>query len=119
MWVARSLCLLMLIVTASAFADNDPSVPTLPGAGGGSPPSTIPTPPTTTQPTTPQTTSSSDLGSQVQQNTATAMKTFQNLTYKKLSAKEDQSNYDESSDTPKTSFSLFTESDQNTTDGGM
>ena len=94
MWGLRSLFYLTMSFCAFAYASSpiDPSIDSLPNSTA-----------TGATPATGTTTSSSstDLGAQAQQNTATAMKTFQNVTYKKLSQGESDQNYNS---TPPTSF---------------
>jgi hypothetical protein len=102
MWVALSLSLIFLCGVGTLYADSpiDPSIDSLPGAST--------TPNSTASPSSATNTTSSSsgngLGAQAQQNTTTAMKTFQNVTYKKLSQNEDDQDYDNTA-TP-TSFNF-------------
>ncbi len=99
MWVARSLTVFIFMYACGAYADSpiDPSIDSLPGGQTG----VATTPPPTPESPTNMTNSGNDLGAQAQQNTTTAMKTFQNLTYKKLSQAESDA---EDSNPPLTEF---------------
>ncbi len=99
MWAIRNLAFLTLAYSACIYADSpiDPSINSLPG--------TTTTPPSiqANAPGAPSSSSSSGntMGAQAQQNTITAMKTFKNLSYKKLSQTESN---DQNSNPPLTEF---------------
>ena len=105
MWAARSLLIFLLgtgVAAADANAPVDPSIDSLPGATGS--PAGVQPATTGTSATTTTSSSSSGFGAQTQQNTTTAMKTFQNLTYQKLSQSETAQAYSDTS--PSTTFSF-------------